>query len=280
MTTTVLRRTFASATLVATLALAACSSSDTPTVEQTVEATPTADVPDVIVPSGEFSADGINSTNAEWLAETDPNYVFSDVPQSDSEMWLYLNYRDQWDLGVRAVSGKYVEPYTWGDESHYAVMVQYIDGVRYEGTSSFPLGFRGQIEDPDSLATDSYDRIFDVYQNSSLTNADVGNYGQGGYAIEIMNTNGDRNTFTLKVVARDSYSIAPNGVWSAEFGSIDEAMAFLESTDFRVDVGDRVLNAGEIANISAVEFAKANSDITTSVYNPVTGEWEVAVTSH
>jgi len=132
--------------------------SGAPTIEQTIEPTgaPTEQ------PRGQewVATDNYLAVpvGIAFLSQTDPNYVFSDEPQDAAEQWIFDNGPDQWALGVRAISLLATTPgYTPNDHPNQpAVLVQYINGERYEGTEDMPLGFRGQIEDPESLPTDVY----------------------------------------------------------------------------------------------------------------------------
>lgn len=68
----------------------------TPSIEQSTDPT--------VAPTP--AADPLDLIGMELPAETDPNHVFSDTPQSDSEQYIFDTYPDLWAQGVRALSPK------------------------------------------------------------------------------------------------------------------------------------------------------------------------------
>lgn len=97
-----------------------------------------------------------------------PDYVFSDTPRGAHEQWIFDNYPQHWEAGVRAMS-PIINWFPWGwdgmpdfardengrpilNEHGYPVeviypdpgpapLVQFYDGVRYDGTPMLPLAF-------------------------------------------------------------------------------------------------------------------------------------------
>lgn len=61
--------------------------------------------------------------------------------------------------------------------------VQYVNGVRYEGTNQMPLGFRGQLADPMKMPTDTIAAVLAGMKNPMSHQS---NTGQGGYTITIL----------------------------------------------------------------------------------------------
>ena len=161
------------------LALGACSTtSDIPTpgpttsIEQTMSPSPTA--------GATFNVR--TAEESDWAVYAD-GYVSSDEPQGAGEQYIADTYPDLWAQGIRVLSNKMVPGYNYADPAAPGAVVQYIDGVRYEGTISTPLGFRGQIADPESLPSDAVANTI-----ASLTSGGTwpaGNSGQGGYMIDI-----------------------------------------------------------------------------------------------
>jgi hypothetical protein len=98
----------------------------------------------------------------EWPAYSE-DYVLSDQPQSKAEQFILDEYPDLWGQGVRVLSPKLVPGYNYADPATPGAVVQYINGERYEGTISYPLGFRGQIADPQSLPSDTVDNVIATF---------------------------------------------------------------------------------------------------------------------
>jgi len=167
------------------LALGACSTATDPApivpgsttkVEQTMSPSPSAEAPFNVRTAEE----------SDWAVYSD-GYVSSDVLQGAGEQLIFDTYPDLWAQGVRALSNKMMAGYNLMDPAVPGALVQYIDGERFEGTVSMPLGFRGQTTSPNELPSDAVaNRI------SAVTTGEwpAGNAGQGGYTIQILENSG------------------------------------------------------------------------------------------
>lgn len=196
----------------------------------------------------------------DWAAYSD-GYVFSDVPQSVGEQYIFDNYPDLWSQGIRVLSGKYVKGYNASDPLTYGSVIQYIDGQRYEGTDSMPLGFRGQ--DPDVMPMDAYTNLINA--DLSGTWATEGNVGQGGYTVGF---NVAVNGTVSASLYNDAVQNASSRVASQSFGSMDEMIAAITSGSAFPDAG-RALYQGEIATISGIIQTNTPGELDESViYDP------------
>lgn len=261
----------------AMLGLCSCTTSPTPdptvspttSVEQTVEPTaqPTSEATETPDDSGEVT----DNNTTEYPALDAEGYEFSDEPQNAAEEKLKADYPDLWDAGVRAVSDKMVDGYNWGDDSYPGPTVIYIDGKRYEGTESVPLGFRGQYGSPDEYPTDTYDRIVSAFEDPSTPLTE--NWGQGGYVVSIVENNPSEGGAVM-TVGLGRYSGMPETVSEMEFSSWQQAWDYLQDNDFQAEGMDRPLNKGELGNISAVDKGKGQKT-KFMVFNGATGEWDI-----
>ncbi|MDE0571799.1 hypothetical protein ON058_00015 [Demequina sp. B12] len=263
----------------AMLGLCSCTTSPTPdptvspttSVEQTVEPTP--DVSPTGEPWEEPSADPDTPEASKYPALDAEGYEFSDEPQNAAEEKLQADYPEMWDAGVRALSDKMVDGYNWGDESYPAPTVIYIDGKRYEGTETVPLGFRGKYDSPDAYPTDTYDGMVAGTHDPSTTVDKLGNVGQGGYVINIIENNPGKGGAVM-TIGLGRYSGMPETVSEMEFSSWSEAWDYLQDNNFQAEGMDRPLNKGELGNITAVDKGKGQKT-KFMVFNGATGEWDI-----
>ncbi|WP_430867443.1 hypothetical protein [Demequina aurantiaca] len=219
-------------------------------------------------------------------SQTDPNYVFSDEPQGAAEQWIFDNAPEQWALGVRAVSIQgTTKGYNYEDSLIPSVLVQYINGERYEGTESMPLGFRGQIEDPGTIPADAVDRRLAGLKDSSMTEADPGNNGRGGYIVDIVEQIGARGgSGGAKLYISDFRSgrdTPAAGEEPRNFPTWEAAWAYLQENGFTPNSeGARTLNPGEIAQIMATDAGeKAGDPYVAYVYDPRVGDFVVGASN-
>lgn len=274
---TVAAGAFGAATL---LTLGACSTATdltaptaTTSVEQTMSPSPSADAGFVLR----------TATEDDWPALAD-GYVFSDAPQSDAEQYIFDTYPDLWAQGVRALSPKYIDPYTFGDEKVPGATVQYVNGVRYEGTNQMPLGFRGQLDNPAVMPTDAIDNTVASLQAPTARHD---NTGQGGYVIDIVeNMNNERrvgsgidqsNDTKLIVSAGDGRQIGE----TMRFADWESAWSHLQTNGFKVDGQERALYPGEVANVKVLrevlDAQNQNNGYTGWVWDPASSSWVLAV---
>lgn len=253
---------------VAILGLCSCSavppdvdpsaSGPTTSVEQTVSPSPSA------APSGY-----VNPGTLDFPAETDAGYVFSDVPQSDSEQYIADTYPDLWAQGVRALSPKMVPGYNYADPATHGALIQYIDGVRYEGTASEPLGFRGQISDPQSLPSDTVANVITGMNGDGSWPA--GNTGQGGYTIAI-NERDPKGT-ALEVYQFINASTTKKLGSTMYFDGWEEAWAYAQANGYSVPGMDRELNPGEVSSITALHYTKGLTAMSAWVWDSSINDW-------
>ena len=157
--------------------------------------------------------------------------MFSDTPQGAAEQWIFDLAPKQWDLGVRAVTGSSnTTGFDYEDTMTPAVTVQYINGERYEGTESMPLGFRGQTKAPKSLATDIVDETVAANRDSS-TMENEGNFGRGGYKIAIVEEPGSPVTLNF-LDMRSGNGVPAAGETPRTFKTWEEAWAYVHDSGY------------------------------------------------
>lgn len=171
---------------------------------------------------------------------------------------------------MRVISNKQMAGYNLRDPAEPGAVVQYINGKRYEGTISTPLGFRGKTATPDQLPSDTVAN----WTSAFLTGVwPAGNTGQGGYAIDIMGNQGDErhtnpainqsNDTQLIVSQFDKADRLKRIGETMRFADWQSAWAYAQSNGYSVPGMERALYPGEVANITVVrEVVDANN-----VYN-------------
>lgn len=197
------------------------------------------------------------------------DYEFSDEPRGVAEEWLASQMPEAWSAGVRALTTTPMVAAAPGQPDVAGVLVQYVDGVRYEGTDSTPLGLRGQ--DPAAFSVDTVSanmaRFADVPDIS-------GNIGQGGYAAELHSGGGQ---FRVAVeVIRPTWTEEPRVVSSVSAASPDAALQYLASNAW---AGDRVLLPGEVGSITWFED-NGDGTATVRVWDPQAERWLEAGSVH
>lgn len=259
------------------------------TVTPTVQPNPDASATPWVTPGPDAGA----PAESEYPALSDAaSYVFSETPQSAGEQFIFDNYPHMWDEGIRAVSDTATMWATNMIDREPGALVQYINGTRYEGTEAMPLGFRGQLDDPESFPTDTFEARKSAILDGSQTPLDVGNTGQGGYQIAILENPGDlrgrpgsdvsdENDTVLNIL-RTSENGAPGGAQSKVFGSWEEAWDYVQKDNFTPNFeGARPLSKGEIANVAVKDAPMSNDgtngDVSFLVLNPTTGKFETVV---
>ena len=155
-----------------------------------------------------------------------------------------------------------------------------------------PLGFRGQLDDPESYPTDTFAGRKSGMLDSSQTGYERGNTGEGGYQVAILENPGDQRNRrgsmvtdkndTVLNILRGGEAGHPGGAEAKVFGSWEEAWAYVQKNGYVPNYeGARALNKGEIANVVVLdEPAKADGTAGTSTFlvlNPTTGEFETVV---
>jgi hypothetical protein len=150
---------------------------------------------------------------------------------------------------------------------------QYINGERFEGTISEPLGFRGQTASPESLPSDAVGNVITAINGRGEWPA--GNVGQGGYTISI-------NERDPKGTALEVYQFTNNSTTkklgsTMYFGGWEEAWAYAESNGFLVPGMDRELYSGEVASVKALHYNKGTAAMSVWVFDPSVNNWVVAV---
>jgi len=259
------------------LALGACSSATNPTspgpttqVEQTVSPSPS--------PSPSPAADFVvrTATEDDWSAYSD-GYVSSDEPQGAGEQLIFDTYPALWAQGIRVLSNKMVPGYNFADPAAPGAVVQYIDGVRYEGTTSTPLGFRGQINDPESLPSDTVANSIAMINN--LGPYPAGNVGQGGYTLSINEKDRSGKGTSLEVyqfIKNDQTKKLGSTMF---FGDWEEAWAYAQSNGFSVPGMERELYPGEVATVTALRESStsATTGMSMWVFDSSINDWALAV---
>lgn len=221
--------------------------------------------------------DGVGEVNGiDFPATAQEDYVFSVEPYGNdkplllfsSERWLQERFPELWDEGVRALTSTRMPPTEAGDPETAGVLVQYLDGVRYEGTVEAPLGLRGQ--DPTVIPSDAVQanlaRFADVPDLS-------GNIGQGGYAAELHSSGGQ---VTVQVI-RPTWAASAQVLSTIQAPSEPAAIAYLLSGP--VSLGDRTLLPGELGSITWFED-NGDGTATVRVWDQQAEQWlEAGVTA-
>lgn len=242
--------------------------SASPTIEQTVSPSPSA-APFVLR----------TATQADWPALADAStYKFSDKPQSEAEQFIADTYPDLWAQGVRALSPKYIDAYNYGDPKVPGATVQYVNGVRYEGTNQMPLGFRGQLTDPSKMPTDAIASMVAALR-APMTR--TGNIGQGGYEISIIENRFMERGHNGIDQSNDTQLLVTTGDGKQEgetmrFADWQSAWAYLQTNGFKVTGMERSLYPGEVAQVSVgreVIDANGNSHLAAYVWDPAGSSW-------
>jgi len=264
----------------AILGLCSCST-DTNAADPTISGGPTTQVEQTVSPSPSPSpspaADFVvrTATEDDWSAYSD-EYAYSAEPQGAGEQLIFDSYPDLWDQGVRALSPKMVPGYNFADPAVPGAVVQYIDGERYEGTISEPLGFRGQTASPESLPSDTVaNRIAMINDIGSYPAANV---GQGGYTMTINEKDPSGKGTALEVyqfIKNDQTKQLGSTMY---FGDWKEAWAYAQSHGYSVPGMDRELYPGEVATVSALRTKGPNSTgMSMWVFDSSINDWALAV---
>lgn len=292
--------------LAATLMLSVCScSKDTtpdpsvsPTVgiEQPVEPSPTVDTTvspdneavddgDWVIPEGDDSWpagwEKVVPEGITFPAQTDANYEFSDEPQGRAEQWLFDQWPELWEQGVRSISDSKMTPGITRDASATpAALIQYINGERAEGTEEIPLGFRGQATDINKFPTDAFPNRMASFKDPQAPSQ--GATGRGGYGVFIQEHYGGKRgeviTASMQIYGYETGfgSKDAGGGNRRNFDTWEDAWAFIEENGFQPSTkGARELYPGEIAAVMVMQENAKSMDVV--LLNPETGEWEVAV---
>ncbi|WP_430867444.1 hypothetical protein [Demequina aurantiaca] len=254
-----IRQSLTVGALIAAAALSLSSCSSTTDSSDTASATVGQSIEPTAAPSEQAGGQEWVATD-NYLAvpvgitfpsQTDPNYVFSDEPQGAAEQWIFDNAPEQWALGVRAVSIQgTTKGYNYEDSLIPSVLIQYINCARYEGTEEMPLGFRGQIENPGTIPSDTVDEFLAAKKDKTILE-DSGNFGRGGYAVSIVEEIGPQGgiggaTLTISDLLGGSDSPA-SGEKPKNFMNWEEAWAYVQDSRFTPNADSaRSLNPGEI----------------------------------
>lgn len=196
-------------------------------------------------------------------AEDAEGYVFAADPNGIEEQWLKDTYPELWVDGVRALTpGE--EPWwsTPGAESPF-VLVQYVDGVRYEGTEESPLSFDGR--DPDVFPADTLQAALDRWSAQPDFAADAGG---AGYAAYVRSSDAGVNVEVVKTQPDTEPALVLSEL---EVSSPEAALTYLSTaaTD-----GERRVYPGEIESI--VWFASGADGVEISVWDPQAEQWVAA----
>jgi hypothetical protein len=139
-----------------------------------------------------------------------------------------------------------------------------------------PLGFRGQIEDPESLHSDIVDETVAALNDSSVME-DSGNFGRGGYTVSIIEEHGARGgSGGAELVISDLRSgrdVPAAGGMPTNLPSWEEAWAYLQKNGFTPNAeGARTLYPGEIARVG-VTTVEEDGGRTTKIYDSRVGDF-------
>jgi len=233
-------------------------------IEQTVSPSPSASPAEPFVVR--------TATKDDWSAYAD-GYVYSDEPQGAGEQLIFDTYPDLWAQGVRVISNKMMPGYNYADPAAPGAVVQYIDGKRYEGTISEPLGFRGQTASPESLPSDTVANVIAGYNGGGAWPA--GNSGQGGYIISI-------NERDPKGTALEVYQFIDNSTTkklgsTMYFDGWEEAWAYTQNHGYSVPGMERELYPGEVASVEALHYRKHSTAMSSWVFDSSVNDWVVAI---
>jgi len=269
----------AAAVAAVTLTVAGCGSGQEPLVSASAQAAATSaapsldsqppiEVPPELLPAWWAEAGDVFPAEYGIPAAYAPDYVFSDTPRGAHEQWIFDNYPEYWEAGVRAMS-PIINWFPWGwdgkidferdangnpivDENFLplnvywpapgpAPLVQFYDGVRYDGTPMLPLAFgkNDPMQRPPVL-TGQGSRL--LYSVSART------FGKVGFSVLPPSSGeGDREPFRTPTDKR-GFSIPSVRVYR-----VDEVAEYLKSGEYikaGVDVPEsqwRKLLPGEIS---------------------------------
>jgi len=250
----------------------------TTSIEQTVSPSATESPADVVVRT---------ATEDDWAAYSD-GYVPSDEPQGAGEQFIFDTYPDLWAQGVRALSNKMMAGYNLTDPAVPGALVQYIDGERFEGTISMPLGFRGQTTAPGTLPSDVVANRITALATGEWPD---GNVGQGGYTIQILENSGlerrpgrditQANDTQLIVSQFDKHDQMKQMGEIMRFADWQTAWAYAQSNGYSVPGMERPLFPGEVATITVsrevIDAQNWNNGSTYWVWDSSSNDWVLAV---
>jgi hypothetical protein len=218
-------------------------------------------------------------------------YQFSEQPQTAAEQAIYDQFPAAWASGVRDMTtGDAVQSSVIGEEQIYnpGPLVQYVDGVRYEGTPSLPLVFGDR--DPMQPPMEAFNAMADFYRSGD---PNVGYpilktkwYGQGLYSVMperdyfsngktviLVGGSGPDSPVPLDDVACPSNTKEPWLCQLPTFDSLEEAVAYVLSG---ADIHPSPLSvpANEMRNLYPGEYmiGTSNPGGKSGIVNPVTGE--------
>jgi len=250
------------------LGLCSCST-DTNAADPT--GGPTTSIEQTTDPTVSPAPDPIDLIGAEFPAATDPDYVFSDTPQSDSEQYVKDTYPDLWAQGVRALSPRTMPGATSSSAPLPGVTVIYVDGQRIEGSDELPLGFRGDYSNPETYPTDT---IAGLTQMFSTGDAPVGTVGRGGYAVSIIEPSGGGGPTKLIIQVDGGADGEAGGGSSREFDSWESAWAFVQANGVTPNSPSaRPLYPGEVASIT-VRRVEPSTKNGVKVWSPSYWIWD------
>lgn len=145
-----------------------------------------------------------------------------------------------------------------------------------------PLGFRGHGE-PKKLPTDIIENVKSSLRDPSRPTSDIGNLGNGGYAVDILFNpdykNLPKHADTILQIREWGHQGLSDAATPRTFGGHEEALEWVLNNPVVPNFdgeGLRPLNKGEI---SAITVSREKMDGTRSnreygVYNPATGQTE------
>lgn len=278
------------------LGLCSCSKSPSPEptvspdvgIEQPIEATPTPSPDETVQEVGwEDTGTGWPPMGITFLSVTDANYEFSDEPQDRAEQWIFDHHPQLWERGVRAVTHRRVFDQDWKEEP--GALVQYIDGERFEGNETLPLGFRDNPGDPHVVPSDTVADYIRLLKGGSDPLGDA-SIGQGGYSVFIAENRENSRDAGTGVTEHNDVELIISKVGETKgldpdnvmrFGSIDEALSWIDENgylpggDFE---GNRALYPGEVASLAVMEESGTfgNHVKTVKVYDSSKDEWVIA----
>jgi hypothetical protein len=219
-------------------------------------------------PSAEASFNVRTAEESDWAVYAD-SYVSSDEPQGAGEQFIADTYPDLWDQGIRALSPKMVPGYNFADPAQPGALVQYIDGERFEGTISMPLGFRGQTTAPNELPSDAVANVITAINGRGARPA--GNTGQGGYLISI-NERDPKGTAleVLSYIKNDQTKKLGSTMY---FDGWEEAWAYAQSNGYSVPGMERALYPGEASRVTALHYNWGTTAMSRWVFDSSVNDW-------
>lgn len=224
------------------------------------------------------TGDGTMPEGMTFLASDADTYEFSTEPQDAAERWIFDNYPELWEDGVRAVTPSNMwNPGAISSHSSDKVggLVQYINGERFEGSAQLPLAFDYAEGNPHVVSSAVRQVLVEAADGDRSTGDPTADRGDAAYRVEIREKGSWTEVhFVARGLGSGAVYLDRNG--PREHGSWEEAWASIQENGFVPNIeGARALYPGEIASVSVHALTggqAAESDFL--VFNPATGDFD------